>query len=175
MGLAIPESEDIRQLVQSVNRLVQINEDRLEIEEFLAKLLGAKPRAYIGAVTQNGITLKGEITMAELREGQFIDLTAVLETKAGHPAKYEEGTESWETSGLEATVTKDATNPLIAKLVGVDGSTNASGVVTFRADGDPDADNVRDIVLTFDYVVTRGEAFVGHIDATPAADLPPTP
>jgi|SRR6185369_5331497 len=179
MGIVIPSSKDVRKLIKEVGKLVDIETQRLEIEQYIAQLLGAKPRAYFEAIqTTNGFTFKGELKMAELREGQFIDLSVAVKTAAGHPAKFQAGSASFVTSGPEATVgpdPNDPTNELKARLTGVDGSANAAGLVTFKADGDPDDDASRDVVATLDYVVTQGEAVVAEITAGPATDLPPTP
>jgi hypothetical protein len=44
-------------------------------------------------------------------------------------------------------------------------------VITFRADGDPDADQTRDLVGTLDVVVTQGEAVVVELSAGAPADV----
>lgn len=101
--------------------------------------------------------------MAELREGKSVVATVALRTKAGHPAAYEKGTEKWESSDPAAVVTVDPTNPLQAKIDGVDGSNNTAVLVTFTADGDPAADVTTPVVATVDIIVTQGNAVTAEI------------
>ena len=169
VSLVIPTGKDIRDLIR-------VEKKRLEIEEFIADMLGAQKRASFASITRNGITVKGDITMAELREGQQIVATVALKTKAGRPAAYQTGTAKWTSSAdAVATVTPDPNNELSATIVGVDGSANTPVLVTFTADGDPDADQERDVVATLDIVVTQGEAFVAEITPGAATDVPAAP
>jgi hypothetical protein len=120
-----------------------------------------------------GVEITGEFFDMNLREGQQVKLTAALRTKAGHVATYEPGSATWESSDPSvATVTVDPDSELSANVIGVDGSNNGSVVITFRADGDPDADQVRDLVGTLDVVVTQGEAVVVELSAGVASDVP---
>ena len=133
--------------------------------------------AYFSTVSHNGVTIKGDIEMAELREGQRIPVSVAFKTANGKPAVYQAGTATFESSDPAARFDVDPADELKGYLVGVDGSNNASGTLTFRADGDPDADQVRELVATLDFVVTQGEAVVAEITAGPAEDNPaiPTP
>lgn len=106
----------------------------------------------------------------ELREGQRSTITATLKTAAGHPAAYQIGTATFESSKPEIVqVVPTADNELSCEIFGVDGTNNDSAVITFRCDGDPDAD-VREIVGTLDVVVTQGEATVVELSATEPVD-----
>jgi len=128
---------------------------------------------FFNQVRIGGLTFTGEITMAELREGQQFDVTAKLTTASGHAAAYQQGTATFESSDPSiASVEQSADDPLTATVKGVDGSNNGSAVITFRADGDPDADQTRDLVATLDVVVTQGEAVVAELEAGPASDTP---
>lgn len=110
--------------------------------------------------------------MAELREGQQFTVTAILKTADGHPASYEKGSAKWESSDESvATVEVNPDNELESTVKGVDGSNNGSAVITFRADGDPDADQTRDLVATLDVVVTQGEAVVSELSAGTPSDI----
>jgi hypothetical protein len=125
-----------------------------------------------------GVVITGEISQMELREGQQVPLTAALRTRAGRPAAYEQGSATWGSSDPSiATVTVDPNNELVATVVGVssvgsDGQDNPSAVITFRADGDPDADQTRDLIGTLDVVVTQGEAVVVELSAGAPTDVP---
>jgi len=131
------------------------------------------PHVFFNQVRIGGLIFTGEITMAELREGRQFDVTAKLTTAAGHAAAYEAGTATFESSDPSiASVEQSADDPLSATVKGVDGSNNGSAVITFRADGDPDADQTRDLVATLDVVVTQGEAVVAELEAGPASDTP---
>jgi len=128
--------------------------------------------AYFSQVVSNGVAVKGRIKKMELREGQFVTATVSLKTKAGHDAAYEKGSAKWESSDPAVGVEVDATNELKATVTGLDGSANTSAVVTFTADGDPDADQTRDVVATIDVVCTTGEAVVAEITTDSPADVP---
>lgn len=127
--------------------------------------------AFINSIKFNGIEIQGDLFMAELREGQEFTVTASFKTAAGHDAAYEENSVTWESSDESvATVEVSPENELEAVVKGVDGSNNRSAVITFRADGDPDADQVRDLVATLDVVVTQGEAVVAELTAGTPTD-----
>lgn len=112
----------------------------------------------------------------ELREGQRVEATVSLLTSSGHPAAYQAGTEAWQSSDPAAvSVTPHADNPLVADIDGLGGSANATAVVTFTCDGDPDADQSRDIVATLDVVCTQGEAMVAEITTGTPSDIPAPP
>lgn len=120
----------------------------------------------------NGLKIEGDINKMELREGQQVTITAELRTRSGNPATYEAGSIGWESSDESiATVEVNPENELQAIVKGVDGSENGSAVVTFRADGDPDADETRNLVGTLDVVVTQGEAVVVSLATGPVSDI----
>lgn len=145
----------------------------VEIASDIRDFLGVRPHVYFSELSGQGIRIKGEFSMAELREGQQFDVTVALKTKAGHPAKYQTGTEAWESSNPPvSTVKVDPANPLRATVKGLDGSNNEAVLITFTCDGDPDDDASRDVVATLDVVVTQGEAFVAEATAGPATDTP---
>lgn len=127
--------------------------------------------AFISSIKFNGVEIQGDLFMAELREGQEFKVSASFKTAVGHDAAYEEGTATWESSDESvATVEANPDKELEAVVKGVDGSSNGSAVITFRADGDPDADQVRDLVATLDVVVTQGEAVVAELTAGTPTD-----
>lgn len=148
---------------------------RLSVDPIIVRLKRPqkRPGAFINSITSQGVTITGRIKKLELKEGQFVTATVSLKTKAGHDAAYQAGSESWESSDESVvTVEKDETNPLTAKITGVDGSDNSSAVVTFTADGDPDADQTRPVVATLDVVCTKGEAVVAEITTDTPQDVP---
>lgn len=127
-------------------------------------------------VQSNGLVFTGDIEMAELREGQEFNVTAMLKTRAGNPASYDEESVQWESSDPSiASVTADENNPLKAKVKGLNGTDNAAVVISFRADGDPDSNETREIVATLDVVVTQGEARVVELSNDTAVDSPDAP
>jgi hypothetical protein len=169
LNIAIPESKDIQELIS-------IEKQRLEVEQGILEVLGAKPRVFFDTITFNGVKTTGEFTMAELREGQQIVASATFKTAAGNPAAYEKGSAKWVSSDPTiASVDVDPNNELSATVKGLNGAANTPVLVTFTADGDPDADQTRDLVATLDIVVTQGEAVVTEIVPGPATDIPPTP
>jgi len=134
------------------------------------------PESRVGAIFSQiqfgGIKIQGDFRAMELREGQQVTVTASLKTAAGHDADYQTGSATWESSDPAASVTANPDNELEATVIGVDGSTNATAVITFRADGDPDADQTRDLVGTLDVAVTKGEAAVVELSAGAPSDVP---
>lgn len=129
-----------------------------------------------GINLKNGITIQGDITDMELREGQEFDLEAILRTASGHSATYQEGSASFESSNPDVVGVfpnaAEPDNPLKATIKGLDGSNNGSALIRFHADGDPDGE-VRDIVLTLDVTCSQGEAFVGELSPGPVRDSQP--
>ena len=137
-----------------------------------------KVTAYFSTVSSGGILVKGDIDMAELREGQFFNVGAAFKTQSGNPATYEAGSVAWTSSDPSvASVEVNPDNELQAKVSGVNGSANGSAVIEFRADGDPDADQTRELIATLAVTVTQGEAVVAELTAGAAQDNPaiPTP
>ena len=128
--------------------------------------------AYFSQVVSNGVVIKGRLKKMELREGQFVTATVSLKTKSGHDAAYEVGSAKWASSDPAVGVVADPTDEKKATITGLDGSANASAVVTFTADGDPDADQTRDVVATLDVVCTTGEAVVAEITTDTPQDNP---
>ncbi len=125
-------------------------------------------------VEVDGIKITGDIKEMELREGQKVSASASLKTAAGNDAAYQTGSAVWTSSDpAVASVEVDATNELAATIHGLNGAANTPVLVTFTADGDPDADQTRDVVATLDVVVTQGEAVVAEITAgTPEDETP---
>lgn len=125
-----------------------------------------------------GIKIKGDNLMAELREGQRIPVEAVLRTTAGNEATYQQDTARWSTTDESvARVDVNPDNPLKGYVVGVDGSENETVGVEFRCDGDPDEGEteVFEIVLSGVVTVTQGGARVGEISFGTAEDIEETP
>lgn len=103
--------------------------------------------------------------MSEIKEGEKKHLKVVLKTAAGHPAKYQEGSAIWTSSDDSVvSVTPDPENELRAEIEGLDGTNNESVVITFSVDGDPDADETRDLIGTKSYVCTQGEAEIVELE-----------
>lgn len=128
-------------------------------------------RIIFNQIRFNGITITGEIKTMELREGQEFTVSAALETAAGHAAAFQAGTAVWESSDPSvASVEVDPNKELQAVVKGLDGSNNGSALITFSVDGDPDADETRDILGTLDAVCTQGEAVVVELTAGPVSD-----
>lgn len=166
LSIVIPESKDIQELLA-------IEKQRLEVEQGILEVLGAKPRVFFDTLTFNGVKSIGEFDMAELREGQQFTVTSTFKTAAGNPAAYEKGSAKWVSSDPSvASVDVDPNNELSAVVKGLNGAANTPVLVTFTADGDPDADQVRDLVATLDVVVTQGEAVVAELSAGSPTDIP---
>lgn len=164
--LSFVTGDDVRHVVKELREIRDVGES-------IANVLGAKRKSYFSKVTAYGVTITGEIKNMDLREGQQAKLDVTLKTKAGNPAAYEKGSGKWQSSDdARASVEVDPTNELSATLKGLSGADNTPVLISFTADGDPDADQVRDIVATLDCVVTQGEAFVAEIAAGAPVDQP---
>ncbi len=165
MSLVIPTGREIR-------KLIKVDEARLEVEEFIAQMLGAQPRVSFTELSFEGVKSKGDIKMAELREGQEFTVTAAFKTKAGNPASYQTGSAAWTSSDATvASVTADPANELSAKVMGLNGAANTPVLISFTADGDPDVEE-RPLIATLDVVVTQGEAVVAELAAGTPIDTP---
>lgn len=148
----------------------------VQILSDIRDFMGVPPQAFFESVAFNGVTIKGRITNMELREGQQVDLSVALKTASGHPAAYEKGSATWVSSAPDVvSVTVNPDDELKGTAKGLDGSANASALITFQVDGDPDAgpDQQRMIIATLDLVCTQGEATVAEITAGTPVDSPP--
>lgn len=168
-------------LIEVVRRIADTQDQRLTVEKDNASALRdiadslspPFPLVSFSSFSSQGVTIKGDIHMAELREGQQAVATVSLKTKGGNPAAYQVGTEVWTSSDpARASVTVDPANPLQATIAGLNGAFNTPVLITFTADGDPDADQTRDVVATLDVVVTQGEAVVAEISLGTPTDTP---
>lgn len=111
-----------------------------------------------------GITLEGNITKMELKEGQTVKVSVGnFKTKRGHDASIETASGEWVSSDdAIASVEENADNELEATVTGVDGSNNASVVIEFRADGDP-AGGTKAVVISGAVTVTQGDVATGDL------------
>lgn len=118
-------------------------------------------RMHFSRVEYNGTVIEGVIKKMELREGKKVLVGVTPKTAGGNSAAYETGSANWESSNSAVvTVEENPENELQAWVTSVDGSKNESVVVTCSLDGDPDADETRDIIATGDFTATQGEATV---------------
>lgn len=179
LELAFGESKDVREVLEIERKRLGVDKLMLDAMLDIADILGSVPVAYFKSVSANGVKIQsrgnGGIKHMELREGQQVTATVALVTKKGHPASYEKGSAKWESSDPAVSVTPVDGDELSATITGEDGSANAAAVVKFTADGDPDADQVRDIVATLDVVCTQGEATVATISTGTPSDVPDVP
>jgi hypothetical protein len=147
----------------------------VQILSDIRDFMGCPPKAYF-AIASSGLKITGRITNMELREGQQVDASVILKTASGNPAAYEKGSASWSSSDeTVVSVEQVMADELKATIFGKNGSTNASALITFTCDGDPDAGpgQVRNIVGTLAVVCTQGEAVVAEIDTgVPTASGP---
>jgi hypothetical protein len=119
----------------------------------------------------SGVITKGVIKEMQLREGQQVTVTARPKTRSGKDAAYDEGSVEWESSNPSvASVEENPDNELEATVKGLDGSANEAVVITCRLDGDPDEDEVRELIGSLDVVVTQGEAFAFELEAGAVTD-----
>jgi hypothetical protein len=138
-------------------------------------------RFVFSEISTDQITVKGELTVMELKEGKKAVLIAVPKTRAGHAAAIQAGSARWTSSDDSVvSVEQDPTNELGAIIRGLDGSKNESVVIELRADGDP-GEGDSEIVGTMAVVCTQGDATTFDLevasidDDVPAEQPAPTP
>ncbi|MDQ3132421.1 MAG: hypothetical protein M3Q99_16865 [Acidobacteriota bacterium] len=117
------------------------------------------------------ITITGDIKTMQLKESQFVIITAMPKTRSGNQAQIEPGSVRVElTDGDIASFEHPFEgDELKIKVVGEDGSKNGSTLLTLRADGIA-GEGEREIIGTLDIVVTQGDAFVFELQASAPTD-----
>ena len=110
--------------------------------------------------------IEGVFTKMELKEGYYVDVEAKPKTAAGHDAGIEEGSGRF-SSADESVVSvgpnpNDPTNEKKARFTSLDGSSNESVGVEFRADGIK-GEGVREIVIAGVIIATQGDAATGEM------------
>ena len=102
-------------------------------------------------------------------------LSAALKTKRGNKGAFEAGSAEWLSSDPDVvSVTENPDNELEAIVEGLDGSSNESVVITFRADADQ-SEGIKEIIGTMSVVCTQGEATVIELTGgEPYSDEPET-
>ncbi len=112
--------------------------------------------------------------MANLREGQEVEFTVNPVSASGGPGDYEKGSADWTSSDPSVVVTPNVDNELVAKAKCVDGSVLKAVSVSCHLDGDPDADQVRDILASGTVNVLHGEAVGATMTEGTVVDSEPT-
>lgn len=129
-------------------------------------------------VTQEGLMIKGKIKMVKFELDQFADFTAVPVDRRGRTANIEPGSASWSFSGTDADgndvsdtviVAVDPTNELSVRVTST--SVELTGVLTLRADGDPDSGEYAPVVATADIIVDASNAVAVSLSNTTPADV----
>lgn len=135
----------------TVTHLIEVGDN---LSHLLHRLLGKRSkrrarrqraRLIISRVEylDSHIVLKGEISMASLRENEQVRFTVTPRTAKGNVGKVQAGSVEWSSSDPAiATVEEDPTNELsaVVKAVGPEGS----ATITFTADADL-SDGVRPV------------------------------
>jgi len=149
------------------------------LKEFFRCLFCAKRRLVFTEIEVDGIeiTTKG-IIMIKLELNQEVTLTLKPVDRRGNPVGIDEGSAEWtvvamDVDGnevLDALVLEvDPENELSAKLRS--SGLEVTGVVTVRADGDPDEDEEVALIGTVDVVVDAGNAVALAIEAGEPTDV----
>jgi hypothetical protein len=139
-------------------------------------------------VKVGGYTIKGDIKMIKIEFGESVDLVAVPLDKNGQPFPegtpgYEVGSAGWLVQASDAEgndvsdqleLTVDPDNELHATVRNT-GTTELTGLVTLRGDGDPDADEEAAIVGTGDIIVDGPNAAAFGLTMTKVVTPPPPP
>lgn len=129
-----------------------------------------RPSAIFSGVTFSEFQIKGVINMIELKEGQKAALVVGLKTKHGHAAGIEPGSARFISSDESiVSVEQDAEDELKAVVRGLDGSSNGTATVEFRADGIR-GEGEKEIVGVVTVVVTQGDASVVELVPGPVED-----
>jgi hypothetical protein len=116
------------------------------------------------------LKIKGSIQMIELKEGQKTALVVGLKTRHGHAAGIEPGSARFiSTDESIVSVEQDAEDELKAIVRGLDGSSNGTATIEFRADGIR-GEGEKEIVGVVTVVVTQGDASVVELVPGPVED-----
>jgi len=115
--------------------------------------------------------------MVKFEFNQSADFVAEPLDRRGNPASIEKGSAVWSVMATDAdgndvseslVLTVDPENELAAKLTSME--VELTGVLTLRADGDPDADETAPLVATADIVVDASNAVVLSLTNTEPVD-----
>ena len=108
------------------------------------------------------LKIQGDITMAELKEGQFMDVTAEPKTRRGHKAAIEEGSAVWESSDEDVVIVEESDDDeLTARVTGIG---VGEAMITLKADGKRGVGEMQ-LIGILPIVVTEGDAVVFDIKA----------
>jgi hypothetical protein len=141
--------------------------------------VGKRKRGVRFTIRIGGISiLKGRIKKMKAEYGFNLDVEA---TPVGGAA-IEAGSAAWGYAATDADgndvsgqflVTPDPDNELKCNLKHDGSQSESTGVLTLRADGDPDADETAPVVGTLDIIVDAPNVTGFELSATPHVDEPP--
>lgn len=129
-------------------------------------------------VSIDGIEITGRIHMVKLEFSQAVTFAATPLDRRGKPAKIEAGTAVWSVAATdvdgndvsgELTLSVDPTNELSATVTSA--QTALTGTLTLRADGDPKADEVVDVVATASIIVDAPNVVALSLSNTDPVDV----
>jgi hypothetical protein len=129
-------------------------------------------------VNVDGLETFGDITMTRFEFNQEATFTAVPLDRHDNPAGIEPGSATWEFAGTdnvgndvsaEVVVTVDPSNELSATVRSL--TTELTGTLTLRADGDPDAGEYAPIIGTESIVVDASNAVAFSLTGTTPVDV----
>lgn len=124
------------------------------------------------------IKIRGNITMVEMEYSQAVTFTASPIDRRGNPAVIEAGSAQWSIAATDADgndvsaeliLEVDPENELSATVTSQ--SVDLTGIITLRADGDPSADEVIELVATADIIVHAGNAVALSLSNTAPVDV----
>lgn len=139
---------------------------------------GSKPKSQLvfSTVSVEGIVIEGNIKMVKFEFNQSATFTASPLDRHGNPAQIQAGSATWTVQAQDADgnpvdlhLVVNPDNELEATLTS--GDVEATGAITLRADGDPDANEEFPIIGTADIVVDSPNAVVFSLANTEPADV----
>jgi hypothetical protein len=131
----------------------------------------------------DGIEIHTEgINMIKLELNQEVVLTAEAVDRRGNPVGIDEGSAVWSVTAMDVdgnevpdalTIEPSGDNEMSAVLSSTD--QEVTGLVTLRADGDPDENEEVEIIATLDVIVDAGNAVALTLTAAEPTDTEPEP
>lgn len=111
---------------------------------------------FFSEVRFDGLIVKGDIREMKVEIGQIVDVTAAGKDRKGGAGNIQAGSAEFSIAATDAegtdvsdqfTVTQDTADELKARIVHT-GTSEATALVTLRADGDSDSDEEAEVVGT---------------------------
>jgi hypothetical protein len=131
----------------------------------------------------DGVKITGLHINMKVEFGQYIDIKAIPLNRKGNPSHIEAGSASFQLSATDSdgndvsgdfSRVDDGSDELSARFQHDGTEVECTGVITLRADGDPDADEQFPVVGTLDFVVDAPNTVTFDLQGTVGDPEPAT-